>query len=631
MRRRLRNLKVSTKLLILVGLLMAFMLTIGGAGYWGTMQMMQSAEHLYENRLIAMQELDAVRDRMWASREESMLHAISTDRNDMARREERVLELDEEIASLLNSYRRKQLTAAERDALATFEEQFAWYVEQRASVISTSAAGQRERAMNLAHSGAGGLAFARASEALEALIAVNQQAAASVYRDIAQANAMVNAVIGAVAAVALLLAFIFSRLIIRQITEPLGVLARVAREIANGNLAKGDWEERKTWNDEIGQLYAAFRETAQGLRAIVGQVAESGQQVAAASEELSAASEEAARATRQIAETIEQVASGTGDQSRTVQETAGAVERAKNAVDQVARAARQQSHTVQEVSEIIGEMMTAIQGVAKNAETMADSGNMTVATARSGGETVRETVDGMAEIRDAVFGTAESVRELGDMSQKIGEIVQVISDIADQTNLLALNAAIEAARAGEHGKGFAVVADEVRKLAERSADSAEEIAQLIGAMQEGVASVVAAMEAGTDKVESGAELARKAGQALDEILASLEATNRQIQGISSDAQQMAEYMQRVSEAMENLAQITEENTTAAEQMSTQSETVLKSMESIAAISEETAASAEEVSSSTEEMSASIEEVSSSAQSLSRMAQQMQQLIARFRV
>ena len=190
----------------------------------------------------------------------------------------------------------------------------------------------------------------------------------------------------------------------------------------------------------------------------------------------------------------------------------------------------------------------------------------TAAVAQEGSETVGQTVAGIAEIRDAVLSTARKIEDLGKSSQKIGEIVQVISGIADQTNLLALNAAIEAARAGEHGKGFAVVADEVRKLAERSATSAEEIAELIQSMQAGVDEAIAAMNLGTERVEHGTELARHAGEALERILHAVRGLHAQIESIAADAEQMRLGIQRVAESMDHVASITEHNTAATEEM-----------------------------------------------------------------
>jgi len=285
---------------------------------------------------------------------------------------------------------------------------------------------------------------------------------------------------------------------------------------------------------------------------------------------------------------------------------------------------------VHEGGRLVQEMMGAIKAVADNARQVASASRDGVATARQGGETVRQTVAGMEGIQRTVFATAEKVRELGRHSQKVGDIVQVISDIAEQTNLLALNAAIEAARAGEHGKGFAVVADEVRKLAERSAASAKEIAALITDMQAGIEEAVEAMQLGTREVEVRMEQARQAGQALEQILGALEATDQQVQRITQEAQSLAERVELVMRAVEGVARITEENTAATEEMAAQSEEVMGAMESISAVAEETAASSEEVSAAAEEMHASIEQVAGSVRSLARMAAELRQVVSQFR-
>lgn len=191
-------------------------------------------------------------------------------------------------------------------------------------------------------------------------------------------------------------------------------------------------------------------------------------------------------------------------------------------------------------------------------------------------------------------------------------MVETIDDIAEQTNLLALNAAIEAARAGEHGKGFAVVADEVRKLAERSSRETKAIAELIGQVQSGTASAVSAMQAGAEKVESGSARADQAGKALGEILSAVEATVRQVSEIAASAQEMATASRSVVDAMQSISAVIEENTAASEEMSAQSGSVSTAIQSIAAVSEEQSASTEEVSASTEEMSAQVEEMTAQA-------------------
>ncbi|MBO8142022.1 MAG: HAMP domain-containing protein [Firmicutes bacterium] len=434
--------------------------------------------------------------------------------------------------------------------------------------------------------------------------------------------------IAAAAAVALVVGIVLAVMLTRLISRPLVALSAVAGQVAAGDLtveiSSGGQE------DEVGQLAEAFGRMTAGLRSIVQQVTQAVDTLNASSGELSSSAEEAARVTQEIARTIEQVAAGTGEQSRTVQEVVGAVAELKKAIDRIASGAREQARVVDAGGRLIGEMMQSVQAVAESARHVAAASDESVKTAQRGGQTVRQTVAGMEGIHNTVFATADKVRQLGVHSQKVGEIVQVISDIAEQTNLLALNAAIEAARAGEHGKGFAVVADEVRKLAERSASSAKEIASLINDMKTGIDEAVQAMQAGTQEVASGTEQAKAAGQALDEIMSTLESTNQRVQAITRDTQSIAERVEQVMSAVEAVARITEDSTAAAEEMAARSEQVVSAMESISAVSEETAASSEEVSASAEEMNASVEGMAGSARGLSEMAGNLKQLVAQFR-
>jgi len=213
----------------------------------------------------------------------------------------------------------------------------------------------------------------------------------------------------------------------------------------------------------------------------------------------------------------------------------------------------------------------------------------------------------------------------------IGAVVETIDDIAEQTNLLALNAAIEAARAGEHGKGFAVVADEVRKLAERSGRETKQIAELIAQVQTGTQEAVAAMDSGAATVELGSQKADQAGRALQEILEAVQATVRQVGEIASSSQQMASGARSVTDAMHSISAVVEQSTAATEEMSAQAGQVTMSIQSIAAVSEQQSAATEEVSASTEEMSAQVEQMAAQAEELAGTADQLKVLVSRFKL
>ena len=186
-------------------------------------------------------------------------------------------------------------------------------------------------------------------------------------------------------------------------------------------------------------------------------------------------------------------------------------------------------------------------------------------TAEEGGGVVEQTVTGMNAISEAVSASADSVRELGARGEQIGQVIEVINDIADQTNLLALNAAIEAARAGEHGKGFAVVADEVRKLADRTTKATDEVAQSITAIQNETAAAVSKMESGTDEVQRGVEKAREAGSSLGEIVQGARDVASLIQSIAAAAEEQSTASEQVSRNVESITAVTGQTSEGARQ------------------------------------------------------------------
>lgn len=430
-------------------------------------------------------------------------------------------------------------------------------------------------------------------------------------------------------ALSTLLAMFFMVRIPPLIARPVSALADASKRMAQGDLTISALPVRS--RDEVGQMTEAFNAMVRHMRSLISEVVSSSDRLVKSSEEMAATAEEAASASQQIANVIQQVAAGTADQTSTVTQAAQSVEELRRAIDQIAAGATEQAQQVHRTYEIVGQMRTAVENAANNAGEIARSAQESIKNARAGGHVVDESVRSMQQISRTTAETARKIEELGNRSARVGEIVGVISEIADQTNLLALNAAIEAARAGEHGKGFAVVADEVRKLAERSAQSANEIAELVKTIQLGTQEAVSAMKVNTDEVDKGLALSNEAGQALQNILTAFEGLNAEIQAITDGTEELRQSIEVVAREMDNIATIAEENLTATEAMSGRSEQVVAAMESISAVSEETAASAEEVSASTEEATASNEEMSTSAQALADLAEQLKSAVARFKV
>ncbi len=300
------------------------------------------------------------------------------------------------------------------------------------------------------------------------------------------------------------------------VTKPIGNVVSVVQDIAQG---EGDLTKRLNVNrkDEIGKLAHWFDEFLNNIHGIISQVRGATSEVSAAATQIAASSEE-------MAHGLEHQRTQTGQVSAAVEEMSGSVREVAAKSD-----------------EAVGVVRTSSED------------------ALQGGEIVGKTVGEMHAISSQVNASADAVRELGSKSEAIGEIISVINDIADQTNLLALNAAIEAARAGEHGRGFAVVADEVRKLAERTTQATEEVAKSIREIQSETEKAVGEITTSTAQVDEGVKLATAAGDALQRIVAGSEQLRGAVESISAAAAEQANASDEIARSTEAINSVTGES------------------------------------------------------------------------
>ncbi len=430
------------------------------------------------------------------------------------------------------------------------------------------------------------------------------------------------------AVVAMVVGFLLIRRMAAMIAEPITRIAEGARRIADGDLTSERLSDAS--GDELGDVAKAFNRMTEDLRQMIGRIRQAAQEVATAGDQMASTAEQVAGATAQISSSMQEVAAGASLQSQRADETAGYMDQLKLAAQQVMQGAKSQAEDIARATEVVRQSAKAIEQVARSAQEVSAAAARALHEAESGGSSVRQTVDGIAQIDEASREAVAAVEALGASSQQIGAIVEVISSIADQTNLLALNAAIEAARAGEHGRGFAVVADEVRKLAESSGEASDQISQIIETIQGHVHSAVENMNVSNERVRQGTEMAGKAGRALEAILQAMRETNGYAQDISAAAEEVAASTEGAVQAMDAIAAVAEESLAATEQMTSQAMAVQERVQGVAAVSAETAAAVAQVSSSSEEMGASAEEITATARRLADTAGSQREIVLHFR-
>jgi methyl-accepting chemotaxis protein len=314
-----------------------------------------------------------------------------------------------------------------------------------------------------------------------------------------------------------------SILLTRSVTRPMNLMQSTIAEVDRNS----DFTRRipVSSKDEFGQIAHSFNKLMAALQQTLSQVLDSVAKVSDAAQTLSAASS--------------QVATSSSSQSEATSSMAAAIEQMTVSINHVSDSA----HEALDISRTSGKLST------------------------EGGDVISKAASEMSQIEVTVRHTAQAIEDLDQQSNQISSIVQVIKDVADQTNLLALNAAIEAARAGEQGRGFAVVADEVRKLAERTTKATEEITQMIGSMQHSAQTAVSTMETAVDQVSGGVALANQAGSAIVQIKDGAEQVVGVVNDISSALAEQSSASNDIAAQVEKVAQMTEENSAAAAETS----------------------------------------------------------------
>ncbi|WP_273038101.1 methyl-accepting chemotaxis protein [Schwartzia succinivorans] len=569
----LDDIRVAYKLAILAVVTVVGMMIIGGSGYFAIKKAQADMETMYASSVQTLVYIGAANGDM--RRAQAMAASAIVSANDPARVKKLTNSLQESLKAVEASIKKlDEIPGKNADAVALLEKIKKDYNELKPILERTLeyvAAGQSQSAgeyytkNGASRASAIGKELAQLTQ-LQADIAkqLNEQNDADTERTI-RFMVIELIVVLAISVVAVLI-------ITKKITTPLELMTNALVKLRDGDFIITQRTIQR--DDEFGALANMVADVRKSLNRLMRDTNASAEQLAAASEELTASSQQAAQASSMVA----------------------------NSVTDAAGATAEQQTYVNDAMESINNTAESVERLNQTAETVSQHASESKDEAEAGSKAIQQAVEQIMSVETIVQNSAATVDKLGKSSQEIGQIVSDISEIAEQTNLLALNAAIEAARAGENGRGFSVVAEEVRKLAEQSQEAAQRITNLIGGIQSDTNEAVQSMQEGSSAVKAGTESVSKLKEAFDRIQAAALGVSEQADTITAEVRAVADQTANVKEKSAN---ILEKGTQVSGEM-------------------------ENVSAASEEQSASASEIADASNSLAKLAQDLQNSLSKFR-
>lgn len=570
----LNNLKISNKLLLLIVTFLFSLLAVGYVGYYYLSMANHDMNKIYHEKLLPVKWLNDSRQHARSIQAEIFDLMIATDSNEKNKNIHDIEEATKKFTENIDSYEKGNLDAFEIENLQKMHDNLEKFRQARKEVIALALANKNGEAYLLFNQHARQYADAF-NQNLSDLAEHNAKKADEItIKNKYDFTKAMEIFIGIIL-VAAVVTIVFGWTIIRRIKQRMNEIIQYLSELADGNYSKPMDESSLMDESEFGVLSQVVGIMSENMKGLIQELSQTAEQLAASSQEMTASAEQSATVSNHVA----------------------------NAIVEVAKGADNQLSLVYGTIEIVKQMSRETQQVSANVRAVSESTEKTARTANAGERAVEKAINQMMVIDQKTNATVAVIGELEEKSKQIGQIVEVISTIAGQTNLLALNAAIEAARAGEQGRGFAVVADEVRKLAEQSQSAARQIGGLISEVQQKTDNAVIFMNDGKAEVTIGTEVVNGAGESFREIIIMIEAISDQILGIA----------------------------TAIQEVTSGSEYVLVSVEEIDTESKNVAQQTGTVSTATEQQAVSMGEIASASQVLAKMAEDLQGVIQQFRV
>ncbi len=382
---------------------------------------------------------------------------------------------------------------------------------------------------------------------------------------------------------------------------------------------------------EGGIAVATFNSEPLSLRGIFGALVHRSKRLLSLSYDLAGTAKQSVEASTYNSTTIQQMAKSLNEEALSISNANANMEQIAAAIDTIARDSHEQKVAVEDVSSAAVEISRAIDSANSSAKTVVTASGEAIDVSRIGANAVMQNLEQMKKIEETVAAFASKIEGMAKQSEQIEGIIENIEQIAEQTNLLALNAAIEAARAGEHGRGFAVVADEVRNLAERSAAATKETSGLINKVEEDIEDASRSVKSIVDKVKEGSRLANESGDAINKLLSSSENMSKQVDAMAGANNAVVKTMSGLLKSIEKISAVVDQNMSSTEELSLSVRHTVDMINNIAAISRANAGTINEISENTVKATHEAEDVGNIASGLAGLADELQASTAQFKI